>query len=329
MITYKLFIPVMLMIGVFPVSDNLKNQADTFKPYQQEIPDTDLQFGMVPVPAGEFVMGSKESETGRKEDEGPLRKVKVDAFWMGTHEITWDLFELFLDKNYEASVSEKPLSDEVDGLTRPSTPYLDMTFGMGKENKPAIGMTQYGAIQFCKWLYTKTGVFYRLPTEAEWEYAARSGSDEAYFFGDDASQLGDFAWYSENSNGETHEIGQKKPNPWGLYDIYGNVMEWTSDAYVPHYPESKGVVENPTTQAEELYPRSIRGGSYDDEAINLRSAKRFFSNPKWKQIDPQIPKSQWWFPEAPFLGLRVVRPETPPTEEEIMAYYDQAPIDDY
>ncbi|MBD8489229.1 formylglycine-generating enzyme family protein [Echinicola sp. CAU 1574] len=329
MLLNKFAVALVLAGGILPSQDKANINSVDFKAYQQEIPNTNLSFELTPIPAGEFLMGSPEAEKGRESDEGPQRKVALDAFWMGKHEITWDIFELFLNKNYEASVSEKALSPEVDGLTRPSTPYLDMTFGMGKENMPAVGMTQYGAIQFCKWLYTKTGVFYRLPTEAEWEYAAKAGSESAYFFGDDGSQLKEYAWYEENSEETTHEIGQKKPNPWDLYDIYGNVLEWTNDAYVPSYPSSNGLDKNPVQTTEELYPRAIRGGSFVSEADELRSSKRFYSTPDWKQIDPQIPKSQWWFPEAPFLGIRVVRPLVTPSEEEIMAYYNQAPIDDY
>ncbi|WP_228527819.1 formylglycine-generating enzyme family protein [Pararhodonellum marinum] len=303
----------------------------SFDPYQQEIPGTEQYFGMVPIPAGEFIMGSAESEKGRLEDEGPQRKVSLDAFWIGTHEITWDLFEMFLDKNYEASVSEKALPVEVDGLTRPSTPYLDMTFGMGKGNRPAIAMTQYGAIQFCKWLYVKTGIFYRLPTEAEWEYAARAGSEDTYFFGNDPDQINEYAWHAGNSGESTHPVGLKKPNPWGLYDILGNVMEWTYDGYQSPYPKAQDgiALKNPIIEPSSLYPRVLRGGHYESGAEDLRSAKRFFSTPVWKQLDPQIPKSKWWFPEAPFLGLRVVRPYLTPSEEVIMAYYDQSHIDDY
>ncbi|GGF38624.1 formylglycine-generating enzyme family protein [Echinicola rosea] len=329
MLLHKFVVSAIVAGSILFFNTNSSVYSEPFDPYTEEIPNTDLVFGMTPIAAGEFIMGSSSEEEGRKVDEGPQRKVAVDAFWMGTHEMTWDIFELFLNKNYEASVSQKALSPEVDGLTRPTTPYLDMTFGMGKEDKPAIGMTQYGAIQFCKWLYTKTGKFYRLPTEAEWEYAARAGASTAYFFGEDQTALADYAWFAENSEETTHKIGEKKPNPWGLYDIYGNVMEWTNDAYVPQYPEMTDVDENPQQTSEELYPRVIRGGSYVSEALDLRSSRRFASNPAWKQIDPQIPKSRWWFPEAPFLGLRVVRPLVRPTEEEIMAYYDQAPIDDY
>ncbi|WP_297336460.1 SUMF1/EgtB/PvdO family nonheme iron enzyme [Algoriphagus sp.] len=300
-------------------------EDSNFEPYTQQIPGTEVQFDLVPIPEGSFLMGSDESPF---EDEKPTHAVKIDAFWMGTHEITWDIFELFLDKNYELALTEEPISELVDGLTRPSIPYLDMTFGMGKEAKPAVGMTQYGAIQFCHWLYLKTGIFYRLPTEAEWEYAAKAGSETQYFYGDDPELLGEYAWTAENSPESTQKVGQKKPNPWGLYDIYGNVMEWTSDQYDPNFYQNSPK-ENPANPAEKLYPRVIRGGSFKHNSEEISSTKRYVSDPKWKQIDPQIPKSQWWFPEAPFLGLRVVRPLIPPSPEEIQAYYTQAPISDY
>lgn len=331
MISHQFLISLILFLCILPFTEETTDSQNDFDPYQQKIPDTPLSFGMAPIPAGEFMMGSSPRDQSSSPDESPQHKVALDAFWMGTHEITWDIFELFLDKNFEADISQKPLPAEVDGLTRPSTPYLDMTFGMGKENKPAVAMTQYGAIQFCKWLYTKTGVFYRLPTEAEWEYAARAGQSTPYFFGENSEKLDEYAWYKENSDDITHEIGQKKPNSWGLYDILGNVMEWTYDKYLPVYQveDPNTPVENPFVEAVDLYPRVLRGGHYQSGAEDLRVAKRFASTPVWKQLDPQIPKSRWWFPEAPFLGVRLVRPHVTPSVEEIMAYYDQAPIDDY
>lgn len=307
------------------ISLSFQVEDSIFEAYTQKIPGTQVTFDMTPIPAGTFQMGSNMST---ENDQKPAHEVKLDAFWMGTHEVTWDAFELFLDKNYELMISEEPIGTVVDGLSRPSLPYLDMTFGMGKEGKPAIGMTQYGAIQYCHWLYLKTGIFYRLPTEAEWEYAARAGSAESFFFGNDASELGQYAWTKENSQGITHPVGQKKPNPWGLYDIYGNVHEWTADQYDPAY-YSRSPKDNPSNPSLKLYPRVIRGGSYQTPANELTASKRYFSKPDWKRIDPQIPKSQWWFPEAPFLGLRLVRPLMPPSPEEIKAYYTNAPIADY
>ncbi|WP_268223841.1 formylglycine-generating enzyme family protein [Sinomicrobium oceani] len=306
-------------------------EKENSDPYTQKIPGTEISFDMVPLKGGTFEMGSTGKEAGHRDDESPVHKVKISPFWMGTHEITWDIYELFLNKGYEQTMSSDPIGEEVDAVSRPTTPYLDMTFGMGKEHMPAVGMTQYNAIQFCKWLYIKTGFFYRLPTEAEWEYACRAGTTSAYFFGDSADKLADYAWFAENSEEKTHPVGTKKPNPWGLYDIIGNVMEWTSDQYVSDSYEnfSGKTAENPVVDATELYPRAIRGGSFKNAAEDLRSARRFASDPSWKQIDPQMPKSNWWFPEASFLGIRVVRPVDPPSEAEILSYYDREPIEDY
>ncbi|MGS2761756.1 formylglycine-generating enzyme family protein [Sinomicrobium sp. M5D2P9] len=329
---YSLLVFVSFFSLMFTITSwTIQSEKDKFDPYTQEIPGTSVSFDMAPIPEGTFKMGSSEGDTAQQADEVPQHEVKISPFWMGTHEITWDIYEMFLNRDYEQTMSDSPVTDEVDAVSRPTTPYLDMTFGMGKENMPAIGMTQYNALQFCKWLYAKTGIFYRLPTEAEWEYACRAGASSLYFFGDSPEKLDDYAWYADNSEDKPHPIGQKKPNPWGLYDILGNVIEWTADQYTEDsYQRFAGkTTDNPIVEATELYPRSVRGGSYKSEAEDLRSARRFASSPSWKQIDPQMPKSNWWFPEAPFLGIRVVRPLNPPSEEEIMAYYNREPIEDY
>ncbi|CAM4340320.1 Formylglycine-generating enzyme, required for sulfatase activity, contains SUMF1/FGE domain [Pedobacter westerhofensis] len=293
--------------------------------YRQQIEGTGLAFTMQPVPAGEFMMGSAHG----KADELPLHPVKLDAFWMAAFELTWDLYEPFLYRDFEVSHSTGIVPPKVDAVTRPTKPYLDMTFGMGKENHPALAMTQYNAIQYCKWLYARTGVFYRLPTEAEWEYACRAGSSAEYAFGE-LKDIDQYAWYQLNSGGKTHEVGKKKPNRWGLYDLYGNVAEWTYDQYIPgFYSLPKASARNPVAVPDKLYAHVIRGGSYEDMAADLRSAARHASDPSWKQLDPQIPKSNWWFPEAPFVGMRLVRPLPTPSKSEIDAYYDQPVIPDY
>lgn len=313
----------LFLIGTgFFFENRVNAQQNEFQPYRQEIPGTGLSFKLVPVPAGKFAMGSPEDEKGHGKDESPRHPVKLDAFWMAEFEMTWDIFERFVNGDNEPGT---------DAVARPTKPYLDMTFGMGKGKHPAIGMTQYGAVQFCKWLYQKTGVFYRLPTEAEWEYACRAGSTGAYAFGSDESLLDEHAWYRDNSGEKTHPAGSKKPNEWGLYDMHGNVMEWTYDQYAPDtYRVFEGkTASNPVAEPSELYPHSLRGGSYKDSPEELRSANRIPSRPEWKQIDPQVPKSNWWFPEAPFVGFRVVRPLMPPSKEEIEAYYNKEPIQDY
>src|SRR5690606_31337427 len=292
---------------------------EEFKPYTQKLEGTGLSFSMEAIPGGEFLMGSDEGNP----DERPVHKVQIAPFWMGTHEVTWNLFEPFVYKDFERVQSGGTIPADVDAVTRPTKPYLDMTFGMGKDGHPALAMTHYNAIQFCKWLYVHTGVFYRLPTEAEWEYACRAGSTTSYHFGDKVSELDDYAWYAANSESKTHAVGQKKPNAWGLYDMHGNVAEWTYDQYIADfYQQFKGITaDNPVAIPEKLYPHSIRGGSFMDDEQHLRSASRTPSDPSWKQLDPQIPKSNWWFPEAPFIGLRLVRPLNPPSEAEIMAYF--------
>ncbi len=293
--------------------------------YTQNIIGTNLNFEMLAIPAGKFKMGSKVG----KADEQPLHDVELDAFWMGKNEVTWDIFEPFLYRDYEQKANTEKVSAAVDAVTRPTKPYLDMTFGMGKVNQPALAMTQYNAIQFCKWLYVRTGIFYRLPTEAEWEYACKAGSSTIYSFGNDAANLKDYGWYKENSENKTHPVGQKKPNNWGLYDMHGNVAEWTYDQYLPDFYTTNKTLKNPVSIPDKLYPNSVRGGSYDEVPQNLTSTARLASDPSWKQLDPQIPKSNWWFPEAPFVGMRLVRPANIPSKEIIDAYYNKSPIKDY
>jgi sulfatase modifying factor 1 len=315
---------------LFSAPQSLKAQQDTFKPYRQSLPGVDVNFDMVAIPAGKFNMGSPESEKDREVDEGPVHEVKLNAFWMSKYEIPWDIYELFVSKAFDATLKRES-SNEIDAVTRPTPPYLDMTFGMGKEGHPAVGMTQYNAIQFCKWLYSRTGVFYRLPTEAEWEYACRAGSAEAFSFGNNDDLLNEFGWFALNSNEKTQTIGTKKPNAWGLHDMHGNVAEWTMDQYVPEsYKKfNNKVADNPVETPVKLYPHAVRGGSYKDASGKLRSANREVSEPGWKRNDPQIPKSNWWFQEAPFIGVRIVRPLNTPSKAEIDIYYDQKPIPDY
>lgn len=298
-----------------------KPEKDRLK---QEIPGTGVSFELCLIPAGEFVLGSGDDEPGRETDEGPARRVKVDAFWMGRCEVTWDEYDLWYhDLDRKRREAKKVAADGndvlADAVTRPTKPYTDMTFGMGHDGFPAICMTQLAARTYCEWLSAKTGHFYRLPTEAEWEYACRAGSKTAYSFGNDPKDLGDYAWFAENSNEKSQKVGQKKPNAFGLHDMHGNVMEWTldqfkEDTYASYAADSLTI--NPFVPAPEVYPHSVRGGSWKDKARRLRSAARVASDPMWKMQDPQMPQSRWYFTDALFVGFRVVRAEKPPAEEE-------------
>jgi formylglycine-generating enzyme required for sulfatase activity len=286
-------------------------------PVSVTIPGTTVRYDMVPVPAGEFLMGSPASDPHRQKDEQPQHPVRVDAFWMQAHEVTWDEYRLFMFDTEGGGLAQKDAL--VDAVTRPTRPYVEMSFGMGINGFPAISMTQHAANKYAEWLSAKTGEFYRLPTEAEWEYACRAGSTTAYSFGNDVSQLGDYAWYSANSQGKYQKVATKKPNAWGLYDMMGNVMEWTLDQYAP-YPAAAAA--NPWVKATKPYPHAVRGGSWNDPAPMLRCAARVPSDPSWKQQDPQLPKSIWYETDAQWLGFRLVRSEKIPSAEEMYRYWN-------
>lgn len=304
------------------------SQEKENKNYDQVLTGSDVLLNMVFIPSGKFTMGSPESEMNRNADEGPTHEVQINAFWMSKYEITWEVYNLFVNRTIDDLPNKSKGSDvdiEVDAIAGATVPYVDMSLGMGTEAGLPVGnVTHYSASAFCKWLSAKTGYFYRLPTEAEWEYAARAGSNTAYHFGDNATDLDDYAWHYKNSNGTYQKVGQKKPNPWGLYDMHGNVAEWTLDQYIPKaYENRKKVIENPWEPATKEYPRTARGGSYDDDAEVLRSAARMASMERWKMRDPQFPKSKWWNTDAPFVGFRIVRQETKPTPEEMKLYWNQ------
>ena len=191
--------------------------------------------------------------------------------------------------------------------------------------EPAATMTQFAAKQYTKWLSQLVGNFYRLPTEAEWEYACRAGTTTAYHFGDDPDQLEEYAWFADNSDEYRHEVGQLKPNPWGLYDMYGNVAEWVLDEYSEDGYDHLEDVENVNgltamRKPTEVYPRVVRGGSFLTEDVEaLRSASRLGSDDEeWKDSDPNEPKSPWWYTsyEGTATGLRLFRPLTAPATKQ-------------
>lgn len=301
------------LLGLHCTPAGQPTQNDPFKPYTATIPASGIRFEMMPIPAGKAVIGSTAGEKGRRPDEGPVHTVQIDAFWMGRYEVTWDEFELFVG------------DDKVDAVTKPSPAFTDMSFGMGKAGFPAVNITQHAALYYCKWLTEKTGQFYRLPTEAEWEYACRAGSNTAYYFGDDPAELADYAWYSKNSKEKYQQPGKKKPNKWGLHDMHGNVAEWTLDQYLPDFYATPAASKpNAWAEPTKLYPHAVRGGSWDDDAADLRAAARKGSNPSWKQRDPQLPKSNWWMTDASFVGFRIVRPVKKPSPAAIKNYFKKA-----
>ena len=324
--------------NLLPVTKQVYTKFDkheqTFESYEATVPERG-SIVMVPIEGGEFLLGSPESEANRRVDEGPQRKVSVDSFWMSETEVTWALYRAFME-NGDPRQKDGTLKTVAPGdplakiVSQPTPPYTPMHFDMGggdyADEYPAIGMTQHAASKFCEWLSAQTGEYYRLPTAAEWEYAARAGTTTAYFFGDDPADLGDYAWFTDNSDFEYQPVKQKKPNPWGLYDVHGNVAEWVLDHYTEDgYSEITDGANNPWQQATERYPREVRGGHWDQDPEDLRSAARMASDPDWKVQDPQIPKSIWYHTDALWLGFRIVRPVRIPSLEDVHRYWNTGP----
>ncbi len=293
------------------IQAHAKEGPKTGAKYSVTVPNSTVTYDMVPIPSGEFSMGASDNDTAAGKDEKPAHKVTLDAFWMQAHEVTWDEYRLFM---FQTQTGKTPTKDSlVDAVSGPTRPYVEMSFGMGINGFPAISMTQHAANKYAEWLSAKTGEFYRLPTEAEWEYACRAGTTAP------PADLNAVAWYSANSNGKYQLVAKKQPNAWGLYDMLGNVMEWTLDAYAPY---TAAPAKNPWVKATAPYPHAVRGGSWNDPATAVRCSARVASDASWKQQDPQLPKSIWYMTDAQWLGFRLVRPVKLPTADEMFAYWN-------
>ena len=305
--------------------------------YSRTIPGTKIAFDMVAIPGGKFCLGSPSDEPNRRENEGPQATIRVEPFWIGKHEVTWDEYRQFMnlcnvfDSFNERGIRQLDDKHGVDAVTVPSKLYEpDFNFAAGdKPNQPAVSMSQYATKQYTKWLSLLTGEFYRLPTEVEWEYACRAGSTTAYGFGEVPVKLDQYAWYLDNADDQTHAVGSKKPNAWGLFDMHGNACEWVLDEYrADWYVHLQG----PPIDAE---PRFVGpSGSihvYCGVALGI-SSPRIFDQPRrresnddeWRAYDPNSPQSPWWFASdlAQDVGFRILRPLDPPPRDEWPRYWD-------
>ncbi len=296
-----------------------------FESYTEIIPGANVKVRMVAVPAGTFRMGSPETEDYRRADEGPVRQVRLSKFWMGRVEVTWREYDAYYAQRGTGGRQEFAAKSP-DAVTGPTPPYGSPDQSWGKGSRPAITMTHHAATEYAKWLSQITGKKFRLPTEAEWEYAARAGTDAPYFFpgsprqfterywlnrflGVKTGPIGEYVWYEQNSNLRTHAPEDAKPNPWGLVNMLGNAREFCLDWYdaqaYAQYPDSEVVDPRGPASGEE---HVVRGGSYRFDAADLRVAARDRTRTAdWLMTDPQVPKSTWWYSDSTDVGFRIVR----------------------
>ncbi|MBI1932313.1 MAG: SUMF1/EgtB/PvdO family nonheme iron enzyme [Ignavibacteriales bacterium] len=306
-------------------------KVDKFENFIEKIPGTSINFEMIAIPSGKFLFGTDDQEEIKKDNEIPANEVSLSKFWIGKTEITWNEYITFMKETgtegrTEDQIIKAKQNKDVDAITGPTPPYGDPGQGWGKNTRPAITMTHYAAIKYCEWLSKKTGKKYRLPTEAEWEYAARGNTKGPYFFegnpsdftsegfwkslfGADTSNINSYCIYKENSLNKTNTPNSVKPNPFGLINTLGNVKEFCSDYYSENIHE---IYKNQKNIKDPIGPGSgdefvIRGGSYLSDAVDLRITARESTNQKaWLRTDPQIPKSLWWYSDSKDVGFRVV-----------------------
>ncbi|HEX2969417.1 MAG TPA: SUMF1/EgtB/PvdO family nonheme iron enzyme [Bacteroidales bacterium] len=304
---------------------------DKFESFTEKVPGTTVSFNMIAVQGGTFNMGSPETEPLRDNDEGPLRKVTLSPFWIGEVEVTWDAYLAFFRSTGSQGRTEGQVvkNRNVDAISGPTPPWGAPDQGWGKGQRPAITMSWHAANVYCQWLSKMTGRKYRLPTEAEWEYACRGGSSTPYFFegnpkklssdgflrkilGPDTSVIASRVMYKVNSNSKTAEPASVKANPLGLKNMAGNVAEFCLDWYSETtYKADTIAAINPRGPAKGK-EHVIRGGSFKSDAKDVRSAARDFTKTTaWLVTDPQVPKSIWWYSDVIDVGFRVVcEPDT-------------------
>ncbi len=243
---------------------------------------------LAPIPPGQFLMGSPDNETGRNANEGPQHEVILTGpFYMGVHDVTVGQFKAFVKETGYQTEPEKgggayrfaDGSWQLDPLANWQNPGFEQS-----DDHPVVCVSWNEANAFCNWLSKKEKRMYQLPTEAQWEYACRAGTTTAYSFGDDPKDLGDYAWYQDNSGNHTHPVGGKKPNPWGLYDMHGNVWQWCADGE-REYPKAphKESIKDP--KGPDNGGRVVRGGSWVFEPGYCRSAYRHVDYPGIRNVN--------------------------------------------
>jgi formylglycine-generating enzyme len=303
-------------------------KVSVFGNYTETVPGTTVSFNMKAIPGGTFKIGSPENEQMRRKDEGPVREVKISPFFMAEIEVSWDEYMSF----YSATAGEGRSTDtegtrtqvQVDAISGPTPPYGQPDQNWGLATRPAITMSYHSAETYCRWLSKVTGKTYRLPTEAEWEYASRGGKQTPYFFDGNPKDFAEkgfigklmskennsidkFIIYSRNSQGKTQKPEAVEANPFGLKNMLGNAAEYCSDWYAADaYTKLQDGVKDPMGP-ENGEEHVIRGGSFKSDPGAVRSASRDFTRTEsWLKTDPQMPKSIWWLSDCNYISFRVV-----------------------
>ncbi len=273
--------------------------VETFENFTEKIPGSIVTFEMVAVNGGKFKMSNLNGNT---------ETTQVNDFWIGKTEVSWNEYLAFFKATESEGRKEGKdnTTEEVDGITGPTPPWGAPDQGWGKGERPAITMTHYAAETYCNWLSQITGKHYRLPTEAEWEYACRGGTSGPYFFDGnpkDFSEKGfvgnllkkqstlidSFIVYKNNSQNRTATPSSVNENPFGLKHMLGNVSEFCSDV------------------SDDGLEHVIRGGSYKDNEYGVTCSSRGYTRTDdWLVTDPQMPKSIWWYSDCMHVGFRVV-----------------------
>jgi eukaryotic-like serine/threonine-protein kinase len=270
-----------LAVAPFDAAQAKAHQEAWAKHLGVEVEDTNsIGMKLRLIPPGQFLMGSPDDEPGREAHEGPQHEVVLTKpFYMGVHDVTVGQFKAFVKaKGYQTEAEKgggswRPFPDgwwKSDPQVNWQNPGFEQS-----DDHPVVCVSWNDAKAFCDWLSDREGKKYALPTEAQWEYACRAGSSTTFSFGDDEQELGQYSLYKANSKGKTNPVGQKKPNAWGLYDLEGNVTQWTADWYTADYYQKSPKKDPPGPRASTVGTRVLRGGCWWDGAVKARAAHRY------------------------------------------------------